>query len=144
MVLRRVELILVAFFFATWGVDCLALLGLVEISGSLEIGLYPLYSVAAATGWIAGNIYVPRTRRLPRELRRRLLWVYFVGPVGLLYLLRAMATEQSQQQAPLVPLYGLGVFAVLFLVPVVLKRSPRHATFKLGGRDEDKDPPVLP
>ena len=142
--MRRFEVILVAFFFATWGVDCLALLGLVEISGSLELGLYPLYSMAAATGWIAGNIYVPRTRRLPRELRRRFLWIYFVGPAGLIYLLRAMATEQSQQHAPLVPVYGLGVFTVLFLVPVLLKRSPRNPTFRRGDHDQDRDPPVVP
>jgi hypothetical protein len=121
----RLEPVLVAFFLATWVVALLALVGLVDLAGSLELGLYPLYSTAAASGWIAGNLYVARSGGVARRLRRRILLVYFLGPPGLVYLLRAMATEAVQQSAPLVPLFAFGVFAVLFLVPVLLPRTPR-------------------
>ena len=121
---------MVAFFVATWVVALLALVGLVDLAGSLELGLYPLYSTAAASGWIAGNAYVARSRGLPRRLQRRILLVYFLGPPGFVYLLRAMASEVAQQLAPLVPLYAFGVFGVLFLVPVLLPRTPRAR----GGR----------
>lgn len=143
--MRRLELLLVAFFLATWIVDFLALLGVVRLAGSLELGLYPLYTVAAVSGWLAGNIYLPRSRRLPRELRRRILLVYFVGPLGLVTLLRAMASVETQMQAPFVPLYSIGVFGVFFLVPIVLARTatPRHRLHVRDHEHEDDDPPVL-
>lgn len=135
--MRRLELILFAFFLAAWIVDFLALLRLVDLAGSLELGLYPLFSLAAIIGWIAGNIYVPRSRRLPPELRRASLLVYYLGPPGLLYLIREMATEEAQREAPLVPVYAFAVFTVFFLVPVILKRSP-PSRLRLGdpGRDD--------
>ncbi|MDX1384483.1 MAG: hypothetical protein R3190_12605, partial [Thermoanaerobaculia bacterium] len=107
--MRRLELVLVAFFLATWIVDFLALVGVVRLAGSLEVGLYPLYTVAAASGWIAGNIYVPRSRDLPKALRRRFFLVYFVGPLGFVYLLRSMAPIELQKLGPFVPLWGVGV-----------------------------------
>jgi hypothetical protein len=143
---RRLELVLVAFFLATWIVDFLALVGVARLAGSLELGLYALYSVAAASGWVAGNIYVPRSAALPKDLRRRFFLVYFVGPLGLVYLLRAMASEATQLRAPFVPIWGIGVFTVFFLVPVVLKRtaSPRRR-LHIGDNDsQDGDPPVAP
>ncbi|MEE2775225.1 MAG: hypothetical protein VYE73_00435 [Acidobacteriota bacterium] len=141
--MRRFELVLVAFFLATWVVDFLALIGLVSLAGSLELGLYPLYSVAAASGWLGGNIYVPRARSLPKSLKRRFFLVYFVGPLGLFYLLRTMAPVQVQEYGPFVPLYGLGVFTVFFAVPMVLK-SPSPDRLRNGklGRGDD-DPPVV-
>ncbi|HVR28734.1 MAG TPA: hypothetical protein VMS86_04305 [Thermoanaerobaculia bacterium] len=120
----RFEPLLVAFFLAAWLVDLLAILGLVELQGSLDLGLYPLYSTAAAIGWISGNIYVARSRGLPEALRRRILLVYFLGPPGIVYLLRAMAPAEAQQAAPLVSLFAFGVFSALFLVPVLLPRPP--------------------
>jgi hypothetical protein len=146
----RLEPVLVAFFVATWVVDLLAVLGLVDLRGSLELGLYPLYSTAAAAGWLAGNIYVARGRGLPRALRRRIRLVYLLGPPGLLFLLRAMASAEAQRAAPLVPLYSFGVFSVLFLVPVLLPRAPARRSFRIGEqadrRDDDQgdDPPVVP
>ena len=143
--MSRFEPVLVAFFLATWIVDLLAVTGVVDLRGNLELGLYPLYSTAAATGWLAGNIYVARSRGLPRAWVRRIRLVYFLGPPGLLYLLRAMASAETQRAAPLVPLYSFGVFSVLFLVPVLLPRAPARRSFRPGDRDdEDGDPPVVP
>ena len=165
-----IEPILVAFFLATWSIDLLAVLGIVDLRGSLEVGLYPLYSTAAASGWLAGNLYVARSTGLPSLLKRKLWLVYFLGPPGFLYLLRAMASAETQRAAPLVPLYALGVFGVLFLVPVLLPRPPPRRSFRAarddreartgalhggsrdaggasaGGRSdgEDRDPPVVP
>lgn len=135
--MRQLELILFAFFVAAWTVDLLALLGLVRLAGSLDLGLYPFFSLAAAIGWIAGNIYVPRARRLPPELRRASLLVYYLGPPGVLYLIREMASEEAQRQGPLVPVYAFAVFTVFFLVPVVLRRSPRPR-LHLGDSEDDE------
>ena len=141
----RFEPLLVAFFLATWIVDLLAIVGLVELQENLDLGLYPLYSTAAAIGWIAGNIYVARSRGLPPALRRRILLVYFLGPPGILYLLRAMAPVETQRAAPLVPIYAFGVFGVLFLVPVLLPRPPPRRSFRKGdGGERNGDPPVVP
>lgn len=135
--MNRLEPVLVGFFFASWGLALLYLVGIVPLPESLALSLYGLYTVAAVSGWLAGNIYVHRARRLPRELKRRVFLLYFVGPPGLLYLLRAMAPVRAQQAAPLVPLYAWGVFAVFFFVPLTFRtRQPE----KLGGsRREDHE-----
>lgn len=122
----RLEIALVGLFFACWALAAFGNLGLVGLAGALPLSLYPLYSIAAALGWISGNVYVMRSRTVPRRFRRRVLWVYFLGPPGIVYLLRAMAPAHEQLGAPLVPVYALGVFAVLFLVPVVLKPPRRR------------------
>jgi hypothetical protein len=146
----RLEPVLVALFLATWVVDLLVALGLVDLAGSLDLGLYPLYSMSAAAGWLAGNVFVARVQGLPRALRRRILLVYFLGPPGLLTLLRAMATAEAQRAAPLVPLYSLGVFSVLFLVPLLMPRAPARRSVRVGDRDSarrdegDGDPPLVP
>jgi hypothetical protein len=121
----RLEIVLVGLFFACWAAAALGSLGLVGLAGALPLSLYPLYSIAAGLGWISGNVYVTRSRTVPRRLRRRVLWVYFLGPPGIVYLLRAMAPAREQLTAPLVPVYALGVYAALFLVPVVLKPPKR-------------------
>ena len=43
--------------------------------------------------------------------------------------MKAMATEEIQQAAPLVPIYGFGVYTLFFLVPLTLRarRRPRRA-----------------
>lgn len=122
----RLEVALVGLFFACWATAALGHLGLLGLAGALPLSLYPLYSIAAALGWISGNVYVMRRRTVPRRLRRRVLWVYFLGPPGVVYLLRAMAPAPEQLTAPLVPLYALGVYAALFLVPVVLRPPHRR------------------
>jgi len=123
----RLETSLVGLFFACWGLAALEHLGAVALAGALPLSLYPLYSIAAGLGWISGNVYVIRSRTVPHRLRRRVLAVYLLGPPGILYLLRAMAPRPEQLAAPLVPIFAFGVFAVLFLVPLVLRppRPPR-------------------
>lgn len=76
-------------------------------------------------GWGAGTAYVQLTRRLPRPERRRPFLLAFFAPPGALFLLRAMAPTAAQQAAPLVPLYALCVFGILFAVPVSLRNVGR-------------------
>ena len=143
----RVEPILVAFFLATWIVALLAVLGLVDLRGSLDLALYPLYSLAAAAGWAAGIAYVSRSRGLPAVIRRRVWLVYFLGPPGLLYVVRAMAPIEMHRAAPFVPFYSFGVFSIFFLVQVYLMPHPqRRPALGSGdaGRDRDGEPPVVP
>jgi hypothetical protein len=150
-VVSRVEPVLVAFFLAAWIVDLLAVLGLVDLRGSFDLALYPLYSLAAAGGWLAGQVYVVRARGIPAAIRRRIWVVYYLGPPGVLYLLRAMASVEVHRAAPFVPLYTFGVWTIFFMVQVHLMprwlgtRSPRstgHSDDRSG--DRDGDPPVLP
>ncbi len=125
--MARVEPALIGLFLASWIGALLGQLGLLEMAGSLRLAFYPFFSLAAAIGWSAGNVYVHRRRLLPPLLRRRLLLIYLVGPPGILYLVRAMAPAAEQQVAPLVPLLGFGVFSVFFAVPVTLApRAPRR------------------
>ena len=123
------ELTLLAAFSACWLLVFAAGMGWVSVAGALSLGLYPLYSLAAALGWLAGNVCVHRARnRYPPRARKRLLVSYYLGPPGLLFALRALAAEEIQQAAPLVPIYGFGVYTLFFLVPLTLraKRKPRR------------------
>jgi len=122
----RVEPILVAFFLATWIVALLAVLGLVDLRGNLDLAFYPLYSLAAAASWTAGIVYVSRSRGLPAVIRRRVWIVYFLGPPGLLYLVRAMASLEMQLAAPFVPFYSHCVFSIFFLVQVYFMPHPER------------------
>ena len=117
----RLELVLIALFFATWLVGLLQYVGLVRMDGDLELGLQGLFSAAAALGWLAGNVYVHRSRGLPADLRRRVLLIYLLGPPGILFLVRSMAPVEAQLAAPLAPLYATFVFSILFPVPVTLR-----------------------
>ena len=119
----RLEVILLALFLACWAIVLLHLVGIVPMAGALDLGMQGIYTVAVAAGWLVGNVYVRRSRGLPRELRRRLQLIYLVGPPGVLALLRAMAPAPVQMAAPLVPLYAGLVYAILFLVPVSLRRA---------------------
>jgi hypothetical protein len=142
----RLEPVLLAFFLATWVVDLLAVLGVVDLRGSLDLALYPLYSAAAAAGWLAGTVFMVRALRVPRPFRRTVLLMYFLGPPGVLFLLRSMAPVEAQRAAPLVPLYSFGVFTVFFLVPLLLPTTASGRTYRSRRRDDDRDgdPPVLP
>ncbi len=117
------ELGLLGFFLLCWLLSILIALGDFGLSDLLPFGLYSLYALAAFGGWLSGNFFVYRSARLPAELRRRLLLIYLLGPPGVLYLLQAMGPEAIQRTVPLAPVYGFGVYAVLFLVPVSLRRS---------------------
>lgn len=129
------EPIALALFLACYVVALLHLLGLVPLAGTVDLGLYGLYTLAAVLGWIAGNVYVQRARGLPKQLRRRFLMVYFLGPVSVVLMLRFMAPQAVQLVQPLVPAYALGVFTIFFLVPVTLRGSPPR---RRPGRE---DPP---
>jgi hypothetical protein len=87
--------------------------------------LYPYYSTASALGWSAGTVYVQLTRRVPKPQRRLPFLLAFFAPPGALFLLRAMAPTAMQEAAPLVPLYALGVFGILFAVPVSFRNIGR-------------------
>ncbi len=117
------ELGFLSAFVAIWIVALASLIGLLPSAGLLELSLYQLYGVAAALGWLAGNVYVGRTRTLPKAIRYRLLLVYLLGPPGAIYLLRALAPKAVQAEAPLAAVYACGVFLIFFLVPVTLKGS---------------------
>ena len=117
------ELSLLGVFLAVWTVALASLLGVLPTDGLLDLSLYQLYGVSAALGWLAGNVYVSRARKVPKLLRRRLLMVYLLGPPGIIYLVRSLASLEVQAVAPFAAIYGCGVFFIFFLVPVSLKRT---------------------
>lgn len=117
--MRQLELPLFGFFFACWLAAIVFHLRLVPAAGTLAVGLYPLYALAAALGWIAGNVYVVRRRALPREHRKRAAALWLVAPQGVPAVVRAMAPSSHQAVAPLVPLFAFAVGAIFFCVPLV-------------------------
>ncbi|MBW8873373.1 MAG: hypothetical protein JF614_00275 [Acidobacteria bacterium] len=117
----RLEVILLGLFLACWTLSLLSFLHVLSLAGSLPLALYPYYAVAVALGWGFGILYVQRTRGFDPQLRRRFLFIYYLGPPAVLVLLRAMAPVVDQRAAPLVPLWAFGVFSILFLVPVTMK-----------------------
>jgi len=117
------ELSLLGVFLAVWTVALASLVGLLPTDGLLDLSLYQLYGVAVALGWLAGNVYVSRSRKVLKPFRRRLLLVYLLGPPGIIYLVRSLASWNVQAQAPFAAIYACGVFFILFLVPVTLKGS---------------------
>lgn len=119
--MKSLGLSLIGLCLACWVVFFLQLLGLVRVDGSLPLSYYALYSAASALGWVAGTVYVQRTRRTDKPQRRRVFLVSFFFPPGCLFLLRSMAPLAAQRQAPLVPFWALCVFAIFFLVPVSLR-----------------------
>jgi hypothetical protein len=108
---------------ACWAVALFVQLTGLPFAGVLPMGLYQFYGVAAFLGWLTGNVYVHRTRGLPKAIRRRVLLVYLLGPPSLFYILGSMAPVASQAAVPLAPVYATGVFAILFLVPVTLRST---------------------
>lgn len=121
----RVDLALLFTFSVIWLLAVLALFHVLPLAGTIELGLYRLYSVAAVLGWVSGNIYMTRRRILPPSgrWRKRLLLAYLLEPPGIVFLLRSLAPVDVQQAAPFVPIYGLAVYAIFFLVPVTLRGS---------------------
>lgn len=117
------ELGLLGAFLALWTVALAALVGVLPTAGLLNLSLYQLYGVAAFLGWLAGNVYVHRTKRLLKPLRRRILLIYLFGPPGSIYLLRSLASLEVQATAPFAAIYGCGVYFIFFLVPITLRRS---------------------
>ena len=134
------EAVLLASCSAVWLLTILADVGVVPLAGILTLDLYRLYSIAAVLGWLAGNVYLLRVRASgatararaagateprtpPRRPRRRLLLSYLLGPLAFVYGLRSLAALEVQQAAPLVPIYGFGVYALFFLVPLTLRAT---------------------
>ena len=124
--MSRVEPFLLGLFLACWALGLAYSAGFLSPPGTLALSFYGLFTIAAALGWLAGNIYMARSRGILRPARRTFFLLYFLGPPGLLYLLRLLAPLEQQAIAPLVPLYSFGVFATFFLVPVTLRRTPRE------------------
>jgi hypothetical protein len=94
---------------------------LLRIDGTAPLGFYGLYSIAASLGWLFGNVYVQRTRKMEKPLRRPFWVVYFFGPLGIVYLLRCMEPLDFQRAAPFVLLYAWCVYAIFFAVPIVFR-----------------------
>lgn len=150
--LSRAERSLLGFFGAAWMVALLHLAGVLPLAGALPLGLYGYYAFAAVAGWLAGNVYVLRRRRLAatvpptprgraageggrrvggpatagRRDRRLLAILYVFGPPSLVYLLWALVSSPQQRLAPLAPLWAFGVYGVFFLVPIVFPPPSRR------------------
>ena len=122
------ELGLLGLFLALWTVALAALAGLLPTAGLLNLGLYQLYGIAAFLGWLSGNVFVSRSRKLPKPFRNRILIIYLLGPPALIYVLRSLAETEIQASAPLAAVFACGIFFVFFMVPVTLKGSatPRN------------------
>jgi hypothetical protein len=138
---KQFDVILAALAVASIFVVLLADLGVVALAGSAPLALHRFYIVAAAAGWLFGNLYVARVRSGQRA-RPILLAIYCMGPISPLFLLRAMASEQSLDTAPLVPLFGCGVFLVLFFVPVMLQAPHRQRVKLEPTRSKGRNPPL--
>ncbi len=121
--IRSLEVVLLGLFLACWAVLLLACLHLAQLSGHAPVPLYRFFSFASALGWSTGTLYIQRGRKLADPDRRLLRWVYYLGPQGIVYLLRALAPLADQRAAPLVPLWAFGVYTVFFLVPVLVRRT---------------------
>ena len=86
--------------------------------------------------------------RMPAAIRAGCWLVYFLGPPGLLYLLRAMASLEVHRAAPFVPFSFLRCVRRLLPgagLPDADIRS-RVLSMRAGDaeRDRDGEPPVVP
>jgi hypothetical protein len=118
---KKIEVILGALFLACWTVSIAVFLRLLRIDGAAPLNLYGLDAVAASLGWLFGNVYVQRTRKMEKRDRRPFWLLYFFGPLGIVYLLRSMAPLALQRSAPFALLYAWCVLAIFFLVPVLVR-----------------------
>ena len=142
--MSRLEPVLVAFFLATWIVSLLAVLGLVDLRGSLELALYPLYSIAAAE--LACQRLRGARSRIPAPLRRASSWSTSSDRLEFSTCC-APWPRSSPARCTVVPFYSFGVWSVFFLVQVFLMPHPApRRSLRAGERDTDRDgePPVVP
>lgn len=122
--LNRIEPVLGGLFLASGLLALMHGVGWISLSGMLQLNLRVYYAIAAGWGWLSGNLYVQRRRRLPKRFRRPYLVLYLVAPLGVYALLWALGPPPMQRISPLLPLYALGVSSTLFLVPYLLRRWP--------------------
>ena len=137
--LTRAEVILLAFCLAGGAVASGAFVGWTTIAGSMTIGMYAHYSIAAALGWVCGNLFVLRRYRHGASTSL-MVPVYLLGPQALLLLLWQMTPREWQHEAAIVPVLAAAVFVVFFLVPWSLRFSgplPRKLRLRLRGKDEE-------
>jgi hypothetical protein len=121
------ELGVLGFFLLCWVVFFSLALSGYPLAGLLRVNLYHLYGLAAIVGWLLGNVFVHRARRWGKKTARRLFLVFLLSPGGLFYLVWALQPEPQRLAVPFAPIYGFGVFAVFFLVPVSFRNSFRNA-----------------
>lgn len=118
----RLEVVLFGFFTLCW----LIAIGLLAVGRSLDsplpVSLYHLYGLGLFGGWLSGNVYVQRTKGVPKRDRGRTFLGYFLGPPGLLFLTHGLTSVESQKVVPLAPVYALGVYLIFFMVPVSFRR----------------------
>ena len=77
----RFEILLLGIFSTSWAVAFILALRLVPVAGVLPLDLYSFFSIAAALGWISGNLYISREPTLPEDRYRwRLFFNYLLGP----------------------------------------------------------------
>jgi hypothetical protein len=92
------------------------------LAGAVPLSLYLLDALAAASGWLCGNLFV--TDRLRRGARGCLpLLTWWLGPMGALYLLFTLGPAPARVAAPLAPLWAYAIFTLFFLVPVSFRRA---------------------
>ena len=120
--MRNLELTLLGLFGLAWLTALAQRVAGYPLAGAAPLDLYGFYTVAAAAGWLAGNLLVTRRAGRPRRERRLLLPVYLLGPLGPLYLLHTLGPAPVRELVPLAPLWAFGVFVVFFFVPVSLRR----------------------
>ncbi len=118
----RTEAVIGGFFLACWIVALVYASELVALPRPIPIDLYGLFIFSAAFGWVSGNLFVLRRRRLPSHLERRFRGLYLFVPAGLVALARAMTTDTWRAAAPLGGLYALLVYSIFFGVPLLLAR----------------------
>ena len=126
---RALEGVVALLFLACWLLYFLHVLGWISLTDRLPLSLYPYYSTMSVFGWVAGMLYVQHTRHLTGPPRRRAFMVSFLGPLSLVFVVRAMAPAIEQRSAPFVPVWALGVFSIFFFVPVSFRHAGRG-----GGR----------
>ncbi len=135
-----IEVVLAAFSTAcvvVFGLNRIGLGAWLHLAGSLSLGLYPLYSCAAAAGWLLGNVYIRRSVGLEGFDRWSICAFYLLAPVGPFFLFRAMAPMSEQLAAPLVPWFCVGIVAVFFAVPLSLKPRVSARRPRIGSRSKD-------
>ncbi len=118
--MKRFELIVGGLFGLVWLVATILLR-----TGGLDLDRVPapgsLFPFAAFLGWISGNVFMSR-RSASGLSFRALVPIYLGGPPSLIWFLWACIPPAIQAVSPLVPLLSLGIYGILFLVPVTLRR----------------------